>query len=778
MNLVQIKHSRQLFLLIASVSVVIFVPQSSFAQTYDAVLTLEPLPSVVQTGQDIVFSGRLTTTDGYVVSGATIYIKDDIDFGSDDILGSVETDEDGWFDAVWTAQERSSGSWDFYAVYEGSDDIDDARSRTYSVTVSNYANSSSDTNYSSDIPTKIILDSLSSSAYTGNSLTFTGKLYANGKPLPNAPVMIYEDDPLTTDDRLAYGKTDANGNFKLTWTVSAGLIEKDFDIYAVFDGDSLYDRARSPNQTVSILKYGGDIRLDPIPSSAKIGEPITFSGSLSLDEHSSEGAIVYIKDEDLLNPDDLLATAYVDANGKFSARWFATDVDEDYEADIYAVFEGNGNFYRLTTCDANPTRSVGGSCSDTIPMYISGTYVPSSSPSKPISGEYIEGFYSLDFTQRPLVVLVPSPDSYSETSRHIVSVKEGILMWKSYLDRSHGGNWDVDFDVVSKDDMFFSKKPDIVVNLVTPEIESGCNTDFYGYAMISENPSKPIQTFVCVIFNDQERNAEAISATSAHEFIHAMGLGHAFNKDKDMMCSIEDGKETCNTYGKSKTPSTLNLAGVVQIYGLDGFRSPNNDVNYKTKFIESDSYDQPSVLENNFQSKQELDTDNDDFVKEQNQNECNYGETLTNGYCISDELAGFIFAENEQTKTSKTTVEKKIPAPFVDITKDPKSYVKRYVTEEHYKKWFEENYPDYAFHEALGITKSQFDSLSSEVKNTNSKIQDKTHPVENTSQENQCDYGTHLENGVCVIDKQDTITEKQEKNVFTEFFNMLKSWFS
>ena len=35
-------------------------------------------------------------------------------------------------------------------------------------------------------------------------------------------------------------------------------------------------------------------------------------------------------------------------------------------------------------------------------------------------------------------------------------------------------------------------------------------------------------------------------------------------------------------------------------------------------------------------------------------------------------------------------------APFVDESRDPQSYVDRYNTEASYKKWFDENYPQYS----------------------------------------------------------------------------------
>ncbi|WP_428324869.1 Ig domain-containing protein [Nitrosopumilus sp.] len=45
-----------------------------------------------------------------------------------------------------------------------------------------------------------------------------------------------------------------------------------------------------------------------------------------------------------------------------------------------------------------------------------------------------------------------------------------------------------------------------------------------------------------------------------------------------------------------------------------------------------------------------------------------------------------------------------IPASFVDESKDPQSYVDRYNEEEGYKKWFDDNYPEYSsIYQAVGL---------------------------------------------------------------------------
>lgn len=547
------------------------------AQTYTGVLRFDSINSEIRTGSTVIFSGQLGTTSGHVVQGATIYIKDDVSFGPDYTIVRLTTDDAGRFYGTWTAQPRGDGAWDFYAVYEGSSNIKKARSTTHSVYVSSY--------YS----THVILDRIPSSVYAGDSVTFTGKVTANGQPLRNAYVKILEDDPLKSDQRLGAGRTDSDGRFSITWKVTAGLVEDDFDVYAVFDGHSAYKRDRTPNQVMTVLKYDGFITLNEFPTRVRAGDVVTFSGTLSLDSHSSESAVVYIKDEDPFTGDELLATGYVDNYGRFSASWFADYVDEDPVVDVYAVFEGNDIFYRLTTCDPGPTRSFGGACGNTMPLRVYGSLPTTPSNYVPEDDQYMELYYSLDFHRAPHVAIVTSPDSYDEVRSHITPVKEGIMMWESELARLHGGDWDVTFEVVNLGDPFFDSRPDVIVNLVTHDEHSPCFTDYYGIARV--NGIKPIQTVVCSTSGGEKRSYAGVAATAAHEFIHALGLGHTFNKARDMMCSVEeDYGPTCDGLSsKSKSPSSLNLAAVVKLYGTDGYTDPNNLIKRGDRFALGDS---------------------------------------------------------------------------------------------------------------------------------------------------------------------------------------------
>ena len=62
-----------------------------------------------------------------------------------------------------------------------------------------------------------------------------------------------------------------------------------------------------------------------------------------------------------------------------------------------------------------------------------------------------------------------------------------------------------------------------------------------------------------------------------------------------------------------------------------------------------------------------------------------------------DELQSKLTQSGDSTPKTKKEI-----ASFVDETKDPQSYVDRYNNESSYKEWFDENYPDYTIHEAVG----------------------------------------------------------------------------
>ena len=69
---------------------------------------------------------------------------------------------------------------------------------------------------------------------------------------------------------------------------------------------------------------------------------------------------------------------------------------------------------------------------------------------------------------------------------------------------------------------------------------------------------------------------------------------------------------------------------------------------------------------------------------------------------------------DEEIVLTETEPEKSILS-FVDTSKEPNHYVKRYVTETEYKEWFDMNYPDYTIWEAVGITQHEYDAIAHKI---------------------------------------------------------------
>ena len=166
------------------------------------------------------------------------------------------------------------------------------------------------------------------------------------------------------------------------------------------------------------------------------------------------------------------------------------------------------------------------------------------------------------------------------------------------------------------------------------------------------------------------------------------------------------------------------------------------------------------------------------------------GETIvtctasdSSGNSNSTEFIITILEEPTVETTTEPTVEtsqiiSKEPLSFVDKSKDPKTYVERYVTEPSYKEWFDSNYPDYTIYEGIGITEDEYLVIvasleqsvteSSETTEIEEPIvmdnvdlpvvttpQEKTEEIETETiiqdDESSCGTGTKDVNGICVL---------------------------
>ena len=587
--------------IVAVAMIGVMVP-SVFAQSNDLILILDPFPMTSNEGDSIMFSGVLLTADGqYVISDAPILIKSDVPYGVDQSIAFATTDENGEFFTNWVATSDRI-NYNLYAIFEGDSVIPEVQSERFTFTVISNDNSSCD---QKNFNSRINIDSVPSSAYVGETIEFVGTLSdVNGCPLINQKIHLvnphivrpYPDEIISSKDIVfATTTTNSQGMFVIEWNATHVVNDLIPELDLVFEGGNGSGSTKK-SIDLEILRYNSYITLDPIPASANIGDVITFSGTVELENENPDRYVVFIKDEDPLNQDDLLVSAEVNPNGQFSTAWIVMNLDTDGIADIYATFEGTPTHHRSTTCDdSGTTGDFGATCLNTIPLKINTSdtppewITPTDNSPKPYSfngDEYAKMVISYDMPRTPVVVIIPHPDNYDAAVKYATAVKEGILTWSFMIENEYGGDWDVDFVVLDKEYPQFPKEYDIKMHLVTFAQDTGCFDKYGGWAQWSSAgyDLRPINSHVCLTQLAFGNTAQTVSLISAHEFIHGMGMGHVWNKSNDLMCSSElvngEKVKTCPNSGfnQESIPSDFDLATVTYMYGTDGWKNPNPNI--------------------------------------------------------------------------------------------------------------------------------------------------------------------------------------------------------
>lgn len=302
----------------------------------------------VQVGDIVNFRGLLVDNSGRGIPGAPIVIMDSDPLG-DDFMQSGYTNNDGEYSITWTAEINDLDNVaDSIAVFEGDDTYERSVSNQVKITVMPYQPITYDTSIS--------FFASSTNVYEGDTVAFSGKLVDdNNKPIDTALVTIKDDDPLSGDDFMAFGYTDLDGNYEISWTATINDPDAIADAYAVFEGDATYEEARSDHITISVYEVPENI-VQPSSSSTSVslsvssttvneGDNVMFTGYL-LDEASQgiSGKLIEILDRDPLNADDLLASGNTNDDGRYAILWTATIVDLDNVADAYALFEGDSTY--------------------------------------------------------------------------------------------------------------------------------------------------------------------------------------------------------------------------------------------------------------------------------------------------------------------------------------------------------------------------------------------------------------------------------------------------
>lgn len=163
----------------------------AYAQTLQATLTLDSLPSSVNDGDTITFSGQLATSDGqYVVPNRIVHIKDNVQLALDTFIGDLTTDANGKFTGTWKVVSKNDGTdYHIYAVFEGDDKVQSARSQTFTVSVAStsqtQSQSTSQTQTSPQIKNYYIYAEPVpdyATSYAGDAIYYATKAWENANP--------------------------------------------------------------------------------------------------------------------------------------------------------------------------------------------------------------------------------------------------------------------------------------------------------------------------------------------------------------------------------------------------------------------------------------------------------------------------------------------------------------------------------------------------------------------------------------------------------------------
>jgi hypothetical protein len=229
--------------------------------------------------------------------------------------------------------------------------------------------------------------------------------------------------------------------------------------------------------------------------------------------------------------------------------------------------------------------------------------------------QYLELSYDEWRSDNINVLLLVNPDTEEQSSRYVEPVENAINSWsqvlKQYSGNPNAWNFNVSTSVgyLSSVEVGPGGQADLVLELAgDPEGVIGCE-GFIGVA--PPHPYEltiPVTVHVLTSCLDSQTGElieypeEVVYSTALHEFAHALGLGHAFNINNDLMCSAEadiNGNlvPTCEFFETDvEEISEADVAALVYKYGIDGFEPPNTELRGPRPFYEVGVSNEPPAI--------------------------------------------------------------------------------------------------------------------------------------------------------------------------------------
>ncbi len=192
------------------------------------------------------------------------------------------------------------------------------------------------------------------------------------------------------------------------------------------------------------------------------------------------------------------------------------------------------------------------------------------------------------------VIILVNQDSIQQASKYINVTREAIQKWSTLLKENSGNHDAWDFNIRTEvgylDSLNYSDPNTIILELASNPLGYNYCDSFLGQTLFNSDPfSSPLVATVLTSCQEKETIVdlpiEDVYSTVLHEFAHSIGLGHSFNINGDLMCSIESSETgepipTCQYYevsGKIE-PSVYDVNALLFKYGNDGFATPNTPI--------------------------------------------------------------------------------------------------------------------------------------------------------------------------------------------------------
>ncbi len=588
------------------------------------------------------------------------------------------------------------------------------------------------------------------------------------------------------------------------------------------DSETIQPESSEPTQ--SNIKKATKLTLDLIPYEIHENELITFSGRLLTDNQEPvSGVLVYIKDDDTFWKDDDISFAVTDSHG-----WFTVDVPaKDWDSssggasEVYAEFKGDSNYLesetprqKITvyqTLEREPTKMV----LEQLPKssyFVGNTIVFSgklTSFGNPVAHQPIK--IREDDPLFPDSYLVSGLTDSGGRFRIVWDIDRTSIEreWEIYA--KYYGNQDYRSSESTRIMPIITSPPlKVILDPITTIARPGETVEFSG-KIVTSGPIPVGQRIVLV--DEDWANWDDILANalidSGGNFRVQWVVQEKDSEDRKFLAIIAD----FFSYGvASEANEILNSAeiGTVEVFA----KFYDIDSLYK----EEDSPIQILVLQTNDEYNEILLGLLSEPNKQQNTDlllQVFEGEDISEQQ-LKDLLTIMLeekLAQNNKIPTSQLTDlsdndaepletmiqelshDQTMPgiASFVDPNQDSQYYVNRYNQEPTYKKWFDDNFPEYdSIYEAVGLNEPESipkikptplptgpsPEPAPKIKPTPEpeyipkiKPVPESEPILPTSKSQKvypCGEGTHEESGKCIPDL----------NSDWQIFENIQNWFN